>query len=141
MLLALYDDAGCYYDHVIPPTDVPHDGAACTPNPIVQCAGKNPSTGKAPCLAFDFRRLGLRVPAMLLSPFVGKGAVFQRPRGPVKGKPHYLVSPLSVFLPSFTLLARTCLPRVQRPCMHNIMAVRLVLRIMIIIINAVPVLV
>eukprot|EP01052_Picozoa_sp_SAG31_P030363 SAG31_NODE_3109_length_4665_cov_2.150022_1_plen_245_part_10 len=81
LLLVLYDDAGCYYDHVVPPF-CPHDGAACNPNATAQCTGKNPSTGKAPCLAFDFRRLGLRVPAMLISPWVAKGAVFQQPRGP-----------------------------------------------------------
>ena len=31
---------------------------------------------------FDFRRLGLRSPAMLISPWVTKGSVIQAPRGP-----------------------------------------------------------
>jgi len=41
--------------------------------------GEQPSTCGEP---FDFRRLGLRTTAMLLSPWVPKGAVFQEPKGP-----------------------------------------------------------
>jgi hypothetical protein len=34
------------------------------------------------CAPFDFRRLGLRATALLLSPWVQEGGVFQQPRGP-----------------------------------------------------------
>jgi phospholipase C len=97
LFLIVYDDAGGLYDHIVPPHEgVPADNAACN-------AGiKNASDGttlcrvnstdlKCPesyddvgphggCLPFDFRRLGLRSTAVLMSPWVGKGAVFQQPK-------------------------------------------------------------
>jgi phospholipase C len=73
LLFVAYDDAGGYYDHVVPPSEgVPADGAAC------HRPGLHPRCGPA----FDFRRLGLRTSAMLISPWVKKGSVFQRPAGP-----------------------------------------------------------
>lgn len=66
-----YDDAGGFYDHVIPPHEgVPADGSSCI------IPGKHPKCGHP----FDFRRLGLRATSMLISPWVGKGAVFQEPQ-------------------------------------------------------------
>jgi phospholipase C len=80
MLLVVYDDAGGLYDHVVPPSEgVPADGSPCTliGPPDFQCSG--PITEhRFP--AFDFRRLGLRTTAMLISPWVAKGAVFQEPK-------------------------------------------------------------
>lgn len=68
-----YDDAGAYYDHVVPPFEgVPNDEAPCHLRD--QCS---PTSNK-----FDFRRLGLRTSSMLISPWVAKGAVFQEPKGP-----------------------------------------------------------
>ena len=79
LLLVTYDDAGCFYDHDVPPSEgVPHDGALCnrgnatTPTMCEACCGH----GSQP---FDFRRLGLRVPAILVSPWVAKGVAIQRP--------------------------------------------------------------
>jgi phospholipase C len=61
-LLITYDEHGGIYDHVPPP--------ACTPDGFV-AQPKDTGTG-AP---FFFDRLGVRVPAVLVSPWVPKGTV------------------------------------------------------------------
>jgi phospholipase C len=55
LFVILYDEHGGFYDHVPPPTGVPNpDGIdSKTPNPV-----------------FDFTRLGLRTPAILISPWL-----------------------------------------------------------------------
>ena len=63
LLFVAYDDAGGFYDHVVPPSDVPKDGSPCV------VPGDHPKCGPK----FDFRRLGLRSAAMLISPWVGQG--------------------------------------------------------------------
>jgi phospholipase C len=60
LFVLLYDEHGGYYDHVPPPTTVSPDGIP------------SPTTG------FDFTRLGVRVPAILVSPWLPKGQVDQR---------------------------------------------------------------
>ena len=55
LLVVLYDEHGGFYDHVPPPRAVPPDDVIATP------AG------------FGFDRLGVRVPALLVSPWVGEG--------------------------------------------------------------------
>jgi phospholipase C len=61
--------AGGFYDHVVPPFEgVPSDDADCHVNE--GCPDN-----------FDFRRLGGRAPAFVISPWVPQGAVFQEPRG------------------------------------------------------------
>mmetsp|Transcript_16985 Transcript_16985/g.33163 ORF Transcript_16985/g.33163 Transcript_16985/m.33163 type:complete len:656 (-) Transcript_16985:151-2118(-) len=86
-LLVAYDDAGGYYDHVVPPFEgVPKDDAPChltdpDINPGVKTPYKCPGGGEQ----FDFRRLGLRTTAMMISPWIAKGTVFQEPKkGPTK---------------------------------------------------------
>ncbi len=70
LFAVVYDDIGGFYDHVIPPADgVPADDAPCH---VSHGCPDN----------FDFRRLGGRVAAYLMSPYVAKGTVFQEPRGP-----------------------------------------------------------
>ncbi len=55
LLVVVYDEHGGFYDHVIPPSGVPNpDGRNSTAPP------------------FDFTRLGFRVPAVLISPWIGK---------------------------------------------------------------------
>ena len=83
VLLVAYDDAGGYYDHVVPPFEgVPADEAPCHVRD--HCGTTGP---------FDFRRLGLRTAAMLISPLVPKGAVFQEPRrGPTNSSQFELTS-------------------------------------------------
>ena len=61
-LLIVYDEHGGIFDHVVPP--------ACTPDGY--------SAGPADTLlnfSFNFDRLGIRVPAILVSPWVPKGTV------------------------------------------------------------------
>lgn len=57
LLVVLYDEHGGFYDHVVPPTTIPPDGDV----------DKH--------FGFDFRRLGVRTPAVLASPHVAAGAV------------------------------------------------------------------
>lgn len=68
-----YDEHGGFYDHVTPPMDVPNpDGLDCT-EPV----------------RFDFSRLGLRIPTILISPWVDH-SVAHNPEG-------YTAFPNSVF--------------------------------------------
>ena len=79
-------------DHVVPPHEgVPADDAPCNivGPPNFQCAGPFP---EKPFPAFDFRRLGLRVAAMLISPWVAKSSVFQEPKGPTNSSQFELTS-------------------------------------------------
>ena len=58
LLVVVYDEHGGFFDHVPPPDPVPNpDGKVATDPP------------------FDFTRLGVRVPAILISPWVGKGLI------------------------------------------------------------------
>jgi phospholipase C len=61
-LLIVYDEHGGIYDHVPPPACTP-DGFVAQPN--------DTGTGRA----FAFDRLGVRVPAILVSPWIPKGTV------------------------------------------------------------------
>lgn len=61
LLVITYDEHGGCYDHIAPPTNaVPPDA---TP-------GED---------GFDFKRFGVRVPAVLVSPLIAKGTVFRVP--------------------------------------------------------------
>jgi phospholipase C len=60
LLLIVYDEHGGIYDHVSPP--------ACTPDEFTDA-----QTG------FKFDRLGIRVPAILISPWIPKGRVVPDP--------------------------------------------------------------
>lgn len=57
LLLIIYDEHGGIYDHVPPPETVSPDGIVC-PSPY-----------------FDFKRLGVRVPAVIVSPYVQPGTI------------------------------------------------------------------
>ena len=62
---------GDFYDHIVSPFEgVPADGSIC------HVAGGRCESH------FDFRRLGPRGAALLISPWVEQGAVFQEPTGP-----------------------------------------------------------
>ena len=65
MLIITYDEHGGCYDHVAPP------GGAATPDNSIGQYG------------FDFTRFGVRVPAVLVSPFIEAGTVYRVPRGSV----------------------------------------------------------
>jgi phospholipase C len=64
LLVVTYDEHGCTYDHV-PPKRAPSPGAQF----------HNTSYG------FDFATLGVRVPALLVSPFVRAASTFRAPKG------------------------------------------------------------
>lgn len=64
-LLIVYDEHGGIYDHVVPPS--------CTPDKF-QASGTDTGTG----MPFAFDRLGVRVPAILVSPWIAKGTVVDR---------------------------------------------------------------
>ena len=73
LLLIAYDDAGGYYDHVVPPSEgVPNDEAPCHVDQ--QCG-----PGSAP---FDFRRLGLRSTSLVISPWVAATVAQEPQQGP-----------------------------------------------------------
>jgi hypothetical protein len=83
MLLVVYDDGGAYYDHVVPPhADVPSDDAPCHLRD--QCS---PTAN-----AFDFRRLGGRSSALVISPWVNAGVVNEPVLGPQNGSQFELSS-------------------------------------------------
>src|SRR5215831_13356656 len=60
LFVLLYDEHGGFYDHVPPPPAVPPDATSAVGS------------------AFAFDRLGVRVPAILISPWVGKGRADHR---------------------------------------------------------------
>jgi serralysin len=57
LLVVTYDEHGGLYDHVLPPASSSPDGLSSA-DPV-----------------FDFRRLGLRVPTIIVSPFTAKGVL------------------------------------------------------------------
>jgi phospholipase C len=62
VFIITYDEHGGFFDHVKPPTNVPNpDGKVATDDP------------------FDFTRLGVRIPTVIVSPFIEKGSVFHAP--------------------------------------------------------------
>ncbi|KAL8253152.1 hypothetical protein R6Q59_036845 [Mikania micrantha] len=66
-LLITYDEHGGFYDHVATPLDhVPNPDGLIGPEPYY----------------FRFDRLGVRVPTLLISPWVDKGTVIHEPSGP-----------------------------------------------------------
>ena len=62
-LLIVYDEHGGLYDHVVPP--------ACTPDGYTAA----PAATGVPGLEFKFDRLGIRVPAVLISPYIPRGTI------------------------------------------------------------------
>ncbi|KAI8065564.1 phosphoesterase, partial [Gongronella butleri] len=67
LLVVTFDEHGGYYDHVDTPLDAPN------PDGINYRDGKHD---------FNFDRSGVRVPAILISPWVEKGAVIHSAKGP-----------------------------------------------------------
>ena len=80
LLIVTWDEFGGFYDHVSPPTTgVSNPDGHNAPSPEVQAlANKKPKYKYAttePEYHFDFQRLGVRVPALLVSPWIAKGMV------------------------------------------------------------------
>ena len=73
LLLVTYDEHGGIYDHVPPP--------ACTPDGFEASA-----TATGTGVPFKFDRLGVRVPAIAISPWIPKGTVVAGTEDPVNGR-------------------------------------------------------
>jgi phospholipase C len=70
LLIITYDEHGGYFDHVPPPAVEPPDDAV-SPNPyMLSQHGFNKGN-----YVFDFTRLGFRVPAVLVSPWIKAGTI------------------------------------------------------------------
>jgi phospholipase C len=69
LYVVTFDEHGGYFDHADPPLAVNPDG--------INSPAPGDTASFAPQFAFD--RLGLRVPALIASPFVGKGVVHSTP--------------------------------------------------------------
>ncbi|XP_047939300.1 non-specific phospholipase C6-like [Salvia hispanica] len=67
LLLITYDEHGGFYDHV--------------PTPYVGVPNPDGNTGPSPHF-FNFDRLGVRVPTIMVSPWIKKGTVVSKPNGP-----------------------------------------------------------
>jgi phospholipase C len=94
LLLIAYDDAGGYYDHVVPPSEgVPNDDSPCH---VVSDCGPN-------FRPFDFRRLGLRSTAMLISPWVAATVAKEPKKGPFNTSQFELTSIVSTTKNLFNL--------------------------------------
>ncbi|PQE08487.1 phosphatidylglycerol specific phospholipase protein [Rutstroemia sp. NJR-2017a BBW] len=70
LFILTFDEHGGFGDHVPPPVNVPA-GDDLTHTEVAP-DGKN--------MTFDFKRLGIRVPTLLISPWVGKGIVENKGR-------------------------------------------------------------
>jgi phospholipase C len=70
LLLVVYDEHGGFYDHVVPPGHAGWDAAA----PGIRHEVVPPTANHVP--EFDFTRLGCRVPAVAISPWIERGSVF-----------------------------------------------------------------
>ena len=82
LLIVTYDEHGGYYDHVSPPATVSPDGLKSPTAYDKQQAAKDPKKSGwmvKPNMEFDFTRLGLRVPCLLVSPWIRKGTVDSTP--------------------------------------------------------------
>ncbi|KAJ6804364.1 non-specific phospholipase C3-like [Iris pallida] len=66
LFIVTYDEHGGFYDHVPTPVGVPSPDGIIGPEPFY----------------FKFDRLGVRVPAIFISPWIEAGTVVHRPSGP-----------------------------------------------------------
>ncbi|WOL01721.1 non-specific phospholipase C6-like [Canna indica] len=67
LLIITYDEHGGFYDHVATPyKGVPNPDGILGPDPFF----------------FKFDRLGVRIPTIMISPWIKKGTVVSRPNGP-----------------------------------------------------------
>lgn len=98
LLLVTYDEHGGIYDHVQPP--------ACTPDGF-EASAEATGTG-AP---FKFDRLGVRVPAIAISPWIEKGMVIPGPEDPVNGRVFEHASIPNTVMEAFHLIDDNRSPR------------------------------
>jgi len=70
LLLIVYDEHGGFYDHVVPPGHAGWNAG----DPTLRHEVVAPTPERVP--EFDFTRLGVRVPAVAISPWIERGSVF-----------------------------------------------------------------
>lgn len=75
LFIITYDEHGGFYDHVPTPLDVPA-----------------PDNSKSYPDSFNFTRLGVRIPTLLISPWIEKGTVIGRAEGPTPTSEYDLTS-------------------------------------------------
>jgi len=74
LFIITYDEHGGYYDHVPSPTDIPSpDGIKGAHN-------------------FEFTTLGVRIPTVMISPWINKGTLVHKPKGPTPTSEYELSS-------------------------------------------------
>lgn len=91
LLIITYDEHGGCYDHIVPPTALPPDGII------------NNAQG------FDFSAYGVRVPAVLISPWIAPGSKIRPPErdtGPPFDHTSIIKTVLELFAPGRPLRAR-----------------------------------
>jgi phospholipase C len=76
LLLVVYDEHGGLYDHVPPPVCKGRDQLGTNPPYVAKPAATG--TGQP----FNFDRLGVRVPAIAISPWIPKGTIVPGPEDP-----------------------------------------------------------
>lgn len=65
LLIITYDEHGGFYDHVPTPVNVPNPDGRVSLDP-----------------PFNFTRTGVRVPTVMVSPWINKGTLVHKPKGP-----------------------------------------------------------
>lgn len=83
LLLIVYDEHGGLYDHVAPPACVNPDGKNSANPP------------------FDFKRLGVRVPAVMVSPYIKPGTVIGSTDGSMLEHASIIATARKLFLPDW----------------------------------------
>ena len=72
LLVVVWDEHGGFYDHVVPPGHAGWNAA----RPDIQHEVVAPDGNRDNPFGFDFTRLGVRVPAVAISPWIERGSVF-----------------------------------------------------------------
>ena len=100
LFIVTYDEHGGFYDHVIPPmVDIPEPG------------DNEPSY---PEINFKFNRLGLRIPTLLISPWIPKGTVISEPPAAAKPTPSSEFDLTSIIASARLLLGMPNTPLTKR---------------------------
>eukprot|EP00026_Physarum_polycephalum_P003783 Phypoly_transcript_03797.p1 GENE.Phypoly_transcript_03797~~Phypoly_transcript_03797.p1 ORF type:complete len:683 (+),score=121.11 Phypoly_transcript_03797:78-2051(+) len=98
LFIITFDEHGGFYDHVPPPMNVPPpDDIPSYPDPGV-----------------EFNRLGIRIPTLLISPWVPKGLILTEPPEPQKPAPNSEYTLTSIIATTRKLLGMTTGPLTKR---------------------------
>jgi phospholipase C len=73
LLVVFFDEHGGFYDHVYPPKAVPPDAPSAPKHPLLSEMLAQLNPWHKPAETYSFDQLGVRVPALLVSPWVKRG--------------------------------------------------------------------